>query len=590
MAKNTYNVDETLEVSTDLSSVKRSVKYVKSEKWKLLIALLINIVIVLLGLLVPIFTQIIIDDVLPVKNMHLLWIIALLYLVSLITSSVLGYIQAVLINRAGQNIIFKIREDLYAHLQRLPFSYFDDRPHGKILVRVVNYVNNVSNFLSNGLVGLVVQLLSVVFILIFMFSTNMELSFVIIAGLPLLVCVTVFLQPRTKKAFRNVNNKTSNLNAYLNESILGLKVSQGFSREKTNLEIQKKLAKNSRNAWISAIKLHFLTGPIIEVISMSVYCCVLLTGVLFFKDISLGVILAMAAYASRFWAPIMTLGNIYNEIINTTSYLERIYQVMDEPVIITDDVTSTDIQTIHGDVEYNDVTFSYDGSVNILENMSFKVTAGQSIALVGPTGAGKTTVVNLLSRFYDINGGDILIDGRNIKSITTNSLRSNMGIMLQDPFIFTGTIADNIRYGKLNATDEEITKAAKAAAAHDFIIEMPNGYDTHVSERGSSLSAGQKQLIAFARTIVSDPKILILDEATSSVDSETEMCLQDGIKSMISNRTSFIIAHRLSTIKNCDRIMYINNKGITESGTHNELMDKKGNYYNLYSSQQVFTS
>ena len=280
------------------------------------------------------------------------------------------------------------------------------------------------------------------------------------------------------------------------------------------------------------------------------------------------------------------MANIYNSFVNNIAYLERIFETMDEPVVVDDRPGAVELPPIRGDVEFRHVTFEYEKDIHILEDLNLQVKAGESIALVGPTGAGKTTVVNLISRFYNLTGGELLIDGEyDVSDVTLHSLRSQMGIMLQDSFIFSGTIIDNIRYGRLDATREEVEAAAKAVRAHDFIMEMEKGYDTEVNERGSRLSQGQKQLIAFARTLLSDPRILILDEATSSIDTKTERLLQEGIAALLKGRTSFIIAHRLSTIKNCDRILYIGNKQILEAGSHEELLAKKGLYYQLYTAQ-----
>ena len=325
-----------------------------------------------------------------------------------------------------------------------------------------------------------------------------------------------------------------------------------------------------------------------ELITQIVFTVMYIAGVYWMGGaiVSFGVILAMGQYVSRFWQPITNLANIYNMFVNNIAYLERIFETMDEPVVVDDVPGAAELPPIRGDVEFRNVTFAYEEGVNILENLNFTVKAGQSVALVGPTGAGKTTVVNLISRFYNLNGGELLVDGQyDIAKVTLHSLRTQMGIMLQDSFIFSGTIMDNIRYGRLDATDEEVEAAARAVRAHDFIMEMEKGYYTEVNERGSRLSQGQKQLIAFARTLLSDPKILILDEATSSIDTKTERLLQEGIQALLKGRTSFIIAHRLSTIKTCDRIMYVGDKQILESGSHEELLAKKGLYYHLYTAQ-----
>ena len=301
--------------------------------------------------------------------------------------------------------------------------------------------------------------------------------------------------------------------------------------------------------------------------------------------ITVGVLVAFTAYIGRFWAPINTLAGFYNSLLTAISYLERIFETIDEPVVVKDREDAVEMPPIHGDVAFDHVTFSYEPGVPILKDVSFHANQGQSFAVVGPTGAGKTTLVNLLSRFYNVDSGRTLIDGVDIAGVTIRSLRKQMGVMMQDSFIFSGTIMDNIRYGNFSATDEEVIRAAKTVCAHDFIMEMENGYQTQVNERGSRLSAGQRQLISFARALLADPKILILDEATSSIDTETEIILQKGLNELLKGRTSFIIAHRLSTIKNSSCIMYVDKGTILEKGTHDELMAQKGEYYKLYMSQ-----
>ena len=379
------------------------------------------------------------------------------------------------------------------------------------------------------------------------------------------------------------------MNAYLQENIVGARITQIFTREEENAEIFDKLNDKYRASWMQAVKYSNLVWPATDNISTLVRAALFVIGLLVLDPatVSLGTLAAMTGYASQFWQPIMNLSNIMNNFINNIAYLERIFETLDEPVDIKDKDGAEDIGNIVGNVSFDDVTFGYEKDINVLEHVSFDVKAGESIALVGPTGAGKSTIVSLISRFYDINSGKITIDGKNIADVTLNSLRSQMGIMLQDSFIFSGTIMDNIRYGRLDATDEEIKKAAETVCADGFISKMSDGYMTEVNERGSKLSGGEKQLISFARTLLSDPKILVLDEATSSIDAKTEVLLQKGLAELLKGRTSFIIAHRLSTIRSCDRIMYIDNKGIVESGTHDELMAKKGAYYELYTSQSA---
>ena len=338
-----------------------------------------------------------------------------------------------------------------------------------------------------------------------------------------------------------------------------------------------------------AVMFNFTMGPSIDIISIITTAAIYVLGVSWMINgetgITVGVLVAFTAYIGRFWAPINTLAGFYNSLLTAISYLERIFETIDEPVVVKDREDAVEMPPIHGDVAFDHVTFSYEPGVPILKDVSFHANQGQSFAVVGPTGAGKTTLVNLLSRFYNVDSGRILIDGVDIAGVTIRSLRKQMGVMMQDSFIFSGTIMDNIRYGNFSATDEEVIRAAKTVCAHDFIMEMENGYQTQVNERGSRLSAGQRQLISFARALLADPKILILDEATSSIDTETEIILQKGLNELLKERTSFIIAHRLSTIKNSSCIMYVDKGTILEKGTHDELMAQKGEYYKLYMSQ-----
>ena len=384
-----------------------------------------------------------------------------------------------------------------------------------------------------------------------------------------------------------VSNKNSNLNAYLQENIVGAKITQIFAREEENLETFCELSDRCRGAWMKAVKYSNLVWPGIDDISVCVRAAIFIFGLVIFGagNTSLGTIVAISSYASRFWQPIMNLGNIFNNFINNIAYLERIFETLDEPVVVCDAPDAVEMKPIKGQVTFDHVTFGYEADKTVLRDLSFTVEPGESVALVGPTGAGKSTIVNLISRFYNVNSGRVLIDGQDISKVTLHSLRSQMGIMLQDSFIFSGTIEDNIRYGKLDATLDEIVRAGKTVCADEFIRRFPDGYQTEVKERGSLLSQGQKQLISFARTLLSDPAIMVLDEAPSSIDVQTEKALQQGLNAMLQGRTSFIIAHRLSTIKNCDKIMYIDEGGILECGTHEELLARKGYYYKLYTAQ-----
>lgn len=589
MARNRYDVDEVLETPFDFAHLKRSFVYIKKYKGKMITALVLSVFAAISGLLGPLITQYALDNTIPQKNMGQLVLLTLAFIGTIAVSITFSTIRSRIMTVVGQDIIFDIRTDLFKHLQELPFEYYDNRPHGKILIRVVNYVNSVSDMLSNGIINVILECLNMLFIMIFMFFVNVKLSLVVLSGLPIFAVIMMMIKKRQRKAWQDVSNKSSNLNAYLQENITGARVTQIFTREEENAEIFDRLSEKYRKSWINAVKYSHLVWPATDNVSTLVRAAIFVVGLLVLTPaaVSLGTIVAMTSYASSFWQPIMNLSNIFNNFINNIAYLERIFETLDEPATIADKPNAQEIGDITGEVKFDDVTFSYEQGKTVLEHISFDVKPGESVALVGPTGAGKSTVVSLLSRFYDLDSGKITIDGKDISQATLHSLRSQMGIMLQDSFIFSGTIYDNIRYGRLDATEEEIREAAKIVCADEFISEMKDGYMTEVNERGSKLSGGQKQLISFARTLLSDPKILVLDEATSSIDARTEKLLQQGLQRLLVGRTSFIIAHRLSTIKNCDKIMYIDNKGIAECGTHDQLIAKKGEYYKLYTAQHM---
>lgn len=592
MARNKFDVDERLESPFRWKHLKRAGKYIGRHKYKMMLALALSAMASVATLYIPKITQWVLDEAVPAGDTAMIGRMAMLFVGVIALSIVFTTIRSRMMAHVSQRIIYDIRSDLFAHLQKLPFSYYDSRPAGKILVRVINYVNSVSDILSNGIINMILDISNLVFIVIFMFSTNAVLATVIVAGLPFFVGIILLIKPRQRKAWQNQSNKNSNYNAYLAESIDGVRVSQLFNRQEVNLSIMQKLAAACRQAWLRAVYISNTVWLSSEIMTQLVLTFLYIAGVYWMGGsmVSFGVILAMGQYVGRFWQPITSLANIYNSFVNNIAYLERIFETMDEPVIVDDAPGAETLPEIDGQVDYEDVTFAYEEGINILEHMDLHVKAGESIALVGPTGAGKSTVISLLCRFYNLNGGRILLHGKDgsthdISRVTLHSLRTQLGIMLQDSFIFSGTLMDNIRYGRLDATDAEVKEAARRVRADDFISKLPQGYQTEIKERGSNLSQGEKQLVAFARTLLSDPAILILDEATSSIDTQTEKLLQEGIREMLKGRTSIIVAHRLSTIKNCDRILYIGNKGIVEMGSHAELMARHGLYYQLYTAQ-----
>ncbi len=593
MARNKYDVDEILEDRFDFNQLKRLGGYISPYKKQMAAVIFVMLSASALTMLIPQFFMKILDECIPAEDMKAIGMYCIFTFAIALYSSVSLRYKIRVTNQIGQNIIHKLRYDIFEHLQELPFSYYDDRPHGKIQVRVVNYVNSLSDLLSNGIINTITDLCNLIFILVFMLLINVRLTLICLCGLPVLIAVVILIKKKQRRAWQIQSNKQSNLNAYIAESINGIRVTQSFTREEKNSDIFNYLSSGYRQSWMRAVKFNFLMGPSVDIISAITTSFVYVLGIYWMMDggksgITVGVLTAFTAYISRFWNPINTLASFYNSLLTAISYLERIFETIDEEVLVKDSPDAVEMPPIIGKIEFKDVSFSYEEGHPILNRINFTAAPGDSFAIVGPTGAGKTTIVNLISRFYNVDSGSIYIDDIDISSVTIHSLRTQMGVMMQDSFIFAGTIMDNIRYGNMDASDEDVIRAAKTVCAHDFIMEMENGYQTEVNERGSRLSAGQRQLISFARALLADPKILILDEATSSIDTETEMILQKGLQELLKGRTSFIIAHRLSTIKNANCIMYVDKGDILERGTHEELLASKGEYYKLYMSQFDF--
>lgn len=586
MARNTFDVDEALEKEFNWSHYKRLGVYIKPYKKAVFKTLFVIILANLASMLGPYFTKIAIDQVIPQKNLSLLLILGAIFLFSLVIIGWCMRYRIYAITEIGQNILKDMRFSIFEHLQKLPFSYFDSRPHGKILIRVVNYINTLSDLLSNGLINLISDLFNVIITLIFMLFIDVKLTLYSLLLLPVLFVMVLFIQGKQRKAYQELSNKQSNLNAYIHESISGIKITQSFAREDKNFQIFNEVSEEYRQSFMKAVRVQYLLWPAVQNISVITTCFIYFVGIRQLGvSVTTGTLIAFIGYINNFWNPVINIGNFYNSLITATAYLERIFETMDVVPEIQDAPHAIALPPIKGTVDFQHVYFRYEEGKNILTDVSFHIEPGQTIALVGPTGAGKTTIINLLSRFYDVNEGAVKIDGYDVRDVTLRSLRKQMGVMLQDTFIFSGTIIENIRYGNLAATEEEVIQAAKIVRAHDFIKDLKDGYETVVEERGSTLSAGQRQLISFARALLADPKILILDEATSSIDTKTEELLQEGLQQLLKGRTSFIIAHRLSTIKNSDKIFYIDGGRIVEEGSHDQLMAKHALYHHLYQSQ-----
>ena len=594
MARNKYNIDEELDAPFNWHQFKRSLVYVRKYRRQIIWMFALAIFSSILALLTPRIQAYIIDKLIPQghKAIGTIIVLGVGYFLINVGTIFINRRKSIISTNTSQSMTTDMRTDVYIHLQKLGFDYYDSRPHGKILTRVINYVNNVSDFLTNGLVNAILALINLVIILVFMLTLSPKMTLVVLAGLPIFAVYVALTKPMQRRFRQKAANKQSNVTAYLSENINGVKVTQAFAREEMNSGIFDGLLKENKLYKLRAAYVAHGMYPIAATLMRIVKCAIYVAAIYWFRKdfilegvVQIGAITAMVSYSSRFWAPIMTIGNIYNQLMDAMSYLERIFQVLDEPVSVEDDASAKELPPIDGHVQFDDVVFEYEKGIPVIKHVSFDVKAGESIALVGPTGAGKSTIVNLISRFYNVTEGAVKIDGHDLRSVTLNSLRRQMGVMQQDTFVFSGTIMDNIRYGRLDATDEECIAAARAVHADDFIREMEDGYQTETKERGEGLSAGQKQLISFARTLLSDPRILVLDEATSCVDTNTERLVQEGISTLLKGRTSFIVAHRLSTIRNCDRIFYIQGGVIAEEGSHEELMAKKGLYYELYTSQ-----
>lgn len=586
MAQVSNRNEETQREPNNFENYKRIASYLAPYKKSVITLLFVVFFANVLMIIGPYLTSIVIDIVIPNEDRLLLIGVIVAYtVVTLLNGWTIRYRQYNIAS-LGQNVLQDMRSDLFRHMQKLSFSFFKTRPHGKILTRVVNYINQLSNILSSGFINVISDVFSIIVTLTIMLVIDVRLTLFSLILLPVLFVVTIIIKNKQRVAYDKLSRKQANLNAYIHESITGIKTTQSFTRERFNQEVFSDVSNQQKSAWMDAVRIQFLLSPIVQSIATLTVSLVYFLGIRGIGvDVSTGVLIAFVGYVNNFWNPIINIGNFYNSLVSGTVYLERVFEMMDIPPLITDAEDAFEMPPVKGEVIFQDVEFGYEENQTIFENLSFHVKPGETIALVGPTGAGKSTITNLISRFYDIRKGAILVDGINIQDVTVESLRKQIGVMLQDTFIFTGTIMENIRYGKLDATEEEVIQAASIVRAHDFIKDLPRGYETRVQERGSTLSAGQRQLISFARTLLSDPKVLILDEATSSIDTQTEILLQEGLNQLLEGRTAFIVAHRLATIRNSDRIFYIGDRTILEEGSHQELMQLKGNYYNLYKTQ-----
>lgn len=591
MAVNSFREDEFMENTDKKKILKRLFSYLLEYKWILAGVLVCMGVTVAISLVNPLIIEEAIDHYIAASDFNGLVRLGIMALVLNVIFIIMVKIRMYVMSVVSNKILLQIRQDLYEHIQTLSFSFFDSRPTGKILARIIGDVNSLKDVLVNMVTTLIPEFITVLGVVVIMVVKDYRLALASLSTIPLMMAGIWLVQKASHRRWQIFRKKSSNLNAYVHEDIAGMNVVQSFGAEDETREIFGNLADEHQRAFVDAVTYADMFGPVIDfcwgIGAMMLY----LVGIRFlgFEKISIGLLVAFGTYINMFWNPIMNLSSFYNNLVTNLTAAERIFDILDTEADITDAADVQELPDIKGAVEFSHVSFTYDkgtpAETKVLRDVNFRATPGETIALVGPTGAGKTTIVNLISRFYDIEEGVITVDGYDLTKVSIESLRRQMGVMTQDNFIFHGTVRDNILYGKLDASEEEMIAAAKAVNAHDFIMKMEKGYDTELKEHGAGLSIGQRQLIAFARTMVSMPKILILDEATSSIDTHTEILVQKGIEALLSGRTSFVIAHRLSTIQNADRIFVIDQGGILEQGSPAELMREKGAYYRLYMKQ-----
>lgn len=573
MAVNATRTDEQVQTVSKRRTLARMFYYLLAYKKQVVAVLTIMLVSVVITLINPLIIQQAIDVYIAGEDWHGLKRLGTVAVLLNLTLVLLVKMRMYIMAKVSNEVLLTIREELYTHIQTLSFQFFDSRPTGKILARIIGDVNSLKEVLSNSVTTLIPDFITILSVVGIMFVKNWKLAAAALSSLPLMILGVAFVQSKSHIRWQIHRKKGSNMNAFVHEDISGMYVVQSFGAEQETKQIFEELLQEHKDSFVDAVRYADAFGPIVD------FCWGLGTMVLYFFGVNMildgmlqvGTLIAFGTYISMFWRPVMNLSNFYNQLVTNIAGAERIFEILDTKPDLTDGETACEMPEITGAVSFRHVTFSYEKEKEVLKDVSFEIEPGQTVALIGPTGAGKSTIVNLICRFYDIQHGQVCIDGRDVKSVTIESLRSQMGIMTQDVFLFSGTIRENIRYGRLEASEEEIIRAAKAVHAHEFIMKMEKGYDTELKERGAGLSAGQRQLLAFARTMLSEPKILILDEATSSIDTHTEILVQKGIEALLKGRTSFVIAHRLSTIQNADRIFRVDNGGILELNSFEEI-------------------
>jgi len=583
--RNTYFQNEVIERKIDVKQLGRILKYVLPYKKIFILVCALMLFAACTSMISPLLLGHIINEVVEDENYRQLALVISGLAVLAAIEITITYFQQTLMGKMGHSIIANIRQEIFYRLQELPFDYFDNRPNGKIVVRVTDYINDLANFFTNYVLLFLVYCVKIVVVTFFMLSISVPLTGIVFATVaPLMVCV-FFLRYKIRRRFGLHRARVSNRTAFLVETIMGEKIVKNYNRVEKNVEIYKEVHDISVRTWWKIVLLNELNTPIVEsfwnlgtICLYGVSLSLILGGN---SAIDAGTVAIFISYMGMFSGPLTQIAAIIQNLSSVTANLEQVFDTIDTPVSIKDEKGDIELKNAKGQVDFDHITFGYDEGVNVLEDFDLHVKPGETIALVGPTGAGKTTIINMLTRFYDVNKGTVRIDGKNVKEITLKSLRREVGVLMQDPFIFKGTIMENIRYGRPDATDEECIRAAETIFADKCIKKLKHGYYQELEERGDGLSAGEKQMISFARIILKNPSVIILDEATSSIDTETENLIQQALEVILKDKTAFIVAHRLSTIRNADRILYIANHGIAEQGNHKELMERKGLYYKL---------
>lgn len=561
-------------------------EFVKPYGWRMFFALILMIIVTAAAVSGPYFVKLAIDEGIGKNDINALKNIVLIYLSVSIVQLVTNFFRVRIMSRVGQHVLYDVRMAMFEHLQKLSLSFYNRYSVGRVITRVINDVGTLREFITWAVLAIVRNLLGIIGTLIAMLALNVRLSMLTFTVLPFMIWATIAFRKAARQNYRKVRAAVSWTNSVLAENVNGVRVVQAFSRQEKNyLNFKDYVNQYFLETSLDAVRVASFFTPVVDVLGAVATATVVYVGgqAVLGENITAGVLIAFVLYIDRFFDPIRDLSRRFDTLQSTMAGGERILELLHTPVEVQDAADAREMGAITGDVRFENVFFHYsDDPALVLDGIILDVCAGQTVALVGETGAGKTTIVKLLTRFHDPTSGCVCVDGVDLRTVTQASLRRQMGMVLQDPFLFNGTVKENILFGRLNARDDEVIAAAQAVGAHDFIMGLRNGYETSVEEGGATLSVGQRQLISFARALLADPRILILDEATSSVDTQTEQIIQRALATLLEGRTSFVIAHRLSTITNADKIVVIHDGKIIEQGTHTELLVNQGMYYDLY--------